>query len=225
MRSRHDVDDRWRMSEAAADRYGGDRRDDQRRGGDPHEGRDGEAWSRHGYNDVRNPFLPLAVCSERCLVACIQRSFSQDAMGWTPNHRHNDRPGGFNRGGSSRYDNGDWRDERRDGDVREWTRDNGWESRKQSSAAQSWDEPSKAWGSGRGESSNREDRSWEPSASWKPGRRDAGASSASTQRGQNGGKSKGKNKGNKKGSNKQQQQQKRSWRDDDSQLNKCVGFM
>ena len=149
-------------------------------------------------------------------------------MGWTPNHRHDDRdrPASFGRSSGSRYDNDDWRDERREGGARELQRDNGWGSRKPSAPTPSWDEPpSKGWASGRGDSSHREDRSWEPSASWQPGRRD-GASSASFQRSQNGGKQKGKQKGSKKGGKQQSQpqQQKRNWREDDSQLNKCVAY-
>ncbi|TBU59071.1 hypothetical protein BD310DRAFT_428394 [Dichomitus squalens] len=51
-RGRLDVDDRWRMNNST-DRYSYDRRDDQRRGGDSHDARDGEGWTGHGYNDVR----------------------------------------------------------------------------------------------------------------------------------------------------------------------------
>ena len=40
-RSRHDLDDRWRMPDTG-DRYSYDRRDDQRRGGDPRDTRDDE---------------------------------------------------------------------------------------------------------------------------------------------------------------------------------------
>ena len=60
-----------------------------------------------------------------------------------------------------------------------------------------------------------DDRSWEPSASWKPG----GRSSDQTQRQNNSKKNPRKNG---KGKKKQQQQQKREWRADDSQLNKYV---
>lgn len=61
-----------------------------------------------------------------------------------------------------------------------------------------------------------DDRSWEPSASWKPGSR----GSDQLQRQNNSKKNSRKNgKGKKK-----QQQQKREWRADDSQLNKCVAF-
>ena len=151
-------------------------------------------------------------------------------MGWTPNHRYEERAGGYGRTDSSRF-NSDRRDDRHEGGGRELRRDNGWESRKQSNAAQGWDEPpSKGWGPGRGDTSAaREDRSWAPSASWQPGHREREGpfSSASNQRSQNGGsKSKGKNKGNKKGGRQPppQQQPKRSWRDDDSHLNKYVGF-
>lgn len=170
-------------------------------------------------------------------MACVQLAL-QDTMGWTPANRHDERPGGYGRtsqdsrsgphGAQSRFDN-DLRDDRREGGTREWQRDNGWEGRRQSTAGQSWDDP-RGWSSSHGESSNREDRQWEPSASWQPSRRDGGSSSNSNQKNQNSGKSKSKNKGSKKGGSKQQQQQsqplqhKRSWRDDDSQLNKCVSF-
>ena len=147
-------------------------------------------------------------------------------MGWTPNHRYEERAGGYGRTDSSRF-NSDRRDDRHEGGGRELRRDNGWESRKQSNAAQGWDEPpSKGWGPGRGDTSAaREDRSWEPSASWQPNRREGGSGSTPNQRSQNAGKSKSKNKNNKKGTNnakqqQHQQHQKRSWRDDDNQLNK-----
>ena len=52
-RGRLDVDDRWRMNDSS-ERYSYDRRDDQRRGGDSHDAREGEGRTRHGYNDVRN---------------------------------------------------------------------------------------------------------------------------------------------------------------------------
>ncbi|KAI0774276.1 hypothetical protein C8Q74DRAFT_822134 [Fomes fomentarius] len=148
-RSRHDVDDRWRMADTG-DRYSYDRRDDQRRVGDSHDERD-EGWSRRGHSD--------------------------DNVGWTPASRHDDRAGGYGRSsqdsrsrphnGHSRYDS---RSDRKEGSP-ERQRDNGWETRRQSTAGQSWDDP-RGWSSNHGESSNREDRSWEPAASWQPGRRE-----------------------------------------------------
>lgn len=164
---------------------------------------------------------------------CVHLDSVQDNVGWTPANRHDDRAGGYGRSsqdsrsrphnGHSRYDS---RGDRKEGSP-ERQRDNGWETRRQSTTGQSWDDP-RGWSSNHGESSNREDRAWEPAASWQPARREAGSSSNPHQRYQNSGKSKNKNKGSKKGGNKQQQQsqqqlqQKRSWRDDDSQLNKCV---
>ncbi|KAI9001007.1 hypothetical protein BD414DRAFT_473365 [Trametes punicea] len=49
-RSRHDVDDRWRMADTP-ERYAFDRRDEQRRGG---ESNDDDGRSRPGHNDVRD---------------------------------------------------------------------------------------------------------------------------------------------------------------------------
>ncbi|KAI0719552.1 hypothetical protein C8T65DRAFT_43377 [Cerioporus squamosus] len=51
-RSRNDVDDRWRMADSG-DRYSYDRRDDPRRGGDPHDTRDGDGRAGRGHNDLR----------------------------------------------------------------------------------------------------------------------------------------------------------------------------
>ncbi|KAI0677624.1 hypothetical protein C8Q78DRAFT_101901 [Trametes maxima] len=192
------------------------RRRDERRGGEPHDAREGDGWSRHGHHD---PSL-------------------QDAAGWTPGPRHDDRAGGYSRSsqegrsgqhdGRSRYEN-DWKDDRRDGQPREWQRDNGWESRRPPSASQSWDEPPRQWSSSHGESSHREDRAWEPSASWQPSRRDGGSNSNQRNQNNHSNKSKNKGKGSKKSggngnnnNNNNSNRQKRSWRDDDSQLNKFL---
>ncbi|KAI0832423.1 hypothetical protein BC628DRAFT_1335561 [Trametes gibbosa] len=225
-RNRYDADDPWRMAETP-ERHAYDRRDEQRRGAEPLDAREGDGWSRHGSNDVRNSF------SARHRSKDPDRGHSahpqQDPARWTP-RRHEDRTRSYSRegrssqqGGQSRHEN-DLRDDRGDTSRGDWQRDNGWESRRPASASRSWDDPPRQWSSGQGEPSNREDRAWEPAATWQSTQ--YGDRSEGNDRSRNAySKSKSKGKGGKKnGSNNYTNssngsRQKRSWRDDDSQLN------
>lgn len=225
-RSRYDADDPWKMADTP-ERYAYDRRDEQRRGGGPHDARDGDGWLGRGHNDVRGSF------SARHRPDDPDRGHSaqsqQDPAGWTPARRHDDRAGGYDREGrSGRHSRhgDDWRDDRKEGPPREWQSDNGWGSRKPSTDSRAWDELPRDW-PGHGEPSHREDRAWEPAPSWQPSRRDGGSNSNPRSQNQHSNKSK-KGKGKKNGNNgnshnvNNNNRQKRNWRDDDSQLNKYV---
>lgn len=229
-RGRYDADDPWKMADTP-ERYAYGRREEQRRGGGPHDAREGDGWSGRGSYDVRNS------SSSRHGADDPDRGHSaqplQDTAGWTPARRHDDRAGGYDRegrsgqhSGQSRHEN-DWKDDRKEGPPREWRSDNGWDSRKHSSGSHAWDEPPREW-SGSGEPSHREDRSWEPAPSWQTARRDGGSNSSQRNQHSHSNKSKNKGKGGKKNGNNNNannnntNRQKRNWRDDDSQLNKYV---
>ena len=109
-----------------------------------------------------------------------------------------------------------WRNEdRREENSQSWKRD--WEPHQRENHGKSW-EP-RRWSENRHENSHRstDDRSWEPAASWKSSRGETHG-----QRSQYS-KSNHAHKNNRSGKKTQQNyKQKRDWRNDDGNLNKCV---
>ncbi|GBE87337.1 Pkinase-domain-containing protein [Sparassis crispa] len=212
--------DRYGYSSSTKDNYGSSSRDDH----DTSDQREADSRATRGSSDVHAPGRswdgysqdyppPSHPESSSWAPSRYDRSngYDQWPEGKSMSGHHRER--GRSRYSDDRQSEGWVRDDRREGGG--WRRDSGWEQQQAEDQPRPWEESSRPLSGPLSENSRREDRSWEPAASWQSNPR----TGTQGQRSYNYNRNQHSNKGYSKGGKKQNHKQKRDWRTDDGQLN------